>query len=132
MCVDSTTRLTYCGSVCFNYEGNDYEAKVRAEADYWYQPCVMYFRDGTGQPEDSDLTIEELEVEELLNCDTDEDMIKKYDSDKDFRDCIDEAIDNVLMEMSMDEWNFPEEKDGEDVDDYLDRMDEERHFGKGA
>lgn len=131
MCTSSTTRITYNGTVCFKYNGNDYEAEVRAGADYFYQPCVMYFKDGTGQPEDSDLTVEELTVETLLNVDTDEDMIKKYENDKAFRDCIDEIIDNQLLEMDMDEWTFPDES-GEDVDDYLDRMDEERHFGYGA
>lgn len=131
MCTSSTTRITYNGTVCFKYNGNDYEAEVWAGADYFYQPCVMYFKDGTGQPEDSDLTVEELTVETLLNVDTDEDMIKKYESDKAFRDCIDEIIDNQLLEMDMDEWTFPDES-GEDVDDYLDRMDEERHFGYGA
>ena len=98
---------TFNGTVVFKYNDESYEAKVNAKAKYYYQPCVMYFKDGTGQPEDDELEIESLEVESLRNEDTDTDCMEKYNSDENYKEEIDEAISDVLYES--DEWKGKEE-----------------------
>ena len=89
---------TFNGTVVFKYNDESYEAKVNAKANYYYQPCVMYFKDGTGQPEDDELEIESLEVESLRNEDTNTDCMEKYNSDENYKEEIDEAISDVLYE----------------------------------
>ena len=42
--------------------GKDYSVSVKVTADYWYQPCVMYFKDGSGQPEDEGWDVEEVKA----------------------------------------------------------------------
>lgn len=50
--------------VGYSYNGTwtneQFKVKFEAISDYWYQPCVMYFKDGTGQPED--WGVEDIEV----------------------------------------------------------------------
>ena len=103
---------TFNGTVVFKYNDESYEAKVNAKANYYYQPCVMYFKDGTGQPEDDELEIESLEVESLRNEDTDTDCMEKYNSDENYKEEIDEAISDVLYES--DEWKGKDEPDYEE------------------
>ena len=62
----------------------------------------LYFKDGTGQPEDDELEIESLEIISLRNEDTDTDWMDKYNNDKDYREEIEEAIADELY--NSDEW----------------------------
>ena len=93
---------TFNGTVVFMYNNESYEATVYAKAKYYYQPCIMYFKDGTGQPEDDELEIESLEIISLRNEDTDTDWMDKYNNDKDYREEIEEAIADELY--NSDEW----------------------------
>lgn len=119
-------KCSYSGSVSFKFNDESYEAEVNAVADYYYQPCVMYFKDGTGQPEDSDFEIDELEIKSLYNEDTDTECMSRFNSDEDFKEQIEDAVREELNGGV--EWNYGCEQD-EAVDDYLDRLDDEEHFG---
>ena len=110
----STSDLSFNGILVFVYNGESYEAKVIAKANYYYQPCVMYFKDGSGQPEDDDLEVDSFEVASLRNEDTDTDCFERYNQDKVFRDEIDEAISDELYEMDWDKWSSPEQEENDD------------------
>ena len=113
-----TVRCSYNGTVSFKFNEKDYEADVFATADYSHEPCVMYFKDGTGQPESDDFELNDVEVSKLRCVDTDENLTEKYDTDKDFKNDVDELIDDVLYDMDYDEWSYPEEPDYEPEFDY--------------
>jgi len=55
------TKVSYSGNVRLTLDNKEYIIDVKAIADYWYQPCVMYFSDGSGQPEDWDYEIENVD-----------------------------------------------------------------------
>ena len=95
-------KVTFNGNLTFKHNEESYCAEVSATANWYHQPCVMYFKDGTGQPEDDDFEITSLEVESLRNEDTDKDCMEKYNSDENYKEEIDEAISDVLYES--DEW----------------------------
>lgn len=121
----SSKTLTYNGSVNFKTGGEYYEAEVLATAYYYHQPCVMYFKDGSGQPEYDEFEIDELEVVKLQLEGEDGyvDVTDKYNSDKAFKDDIDEAIEEYLNEMDWDEWHSDEyDYDYEAEQDYYDSL----------
>ena len=97
----------YEGPVTFKLNGETYIAEVKAVTDYWYQPCIMYFKDGSGQPEDWEYEIDELEILSLKDTNGIP-YIETYNdtANKDFKDNVDEAVSDELVEMSK--WNFNE------------------------
>lgn len=109
------TKVYYEGPVTFKLNGETYIAEVKAVADYWYQPCVMYFKDGSGQPEDWEYEINELKILSLEDTNGIP-YIETYNTNKDFKDDVDEAVSDELMEMS--EWEFPEDYEPEPPEEY--------------
>lgn len=99
----STTKVSYTGNVRLTLDDKEYIIDVKATANYWYQPMVMYFSDGSGQPEDEDYEIDSVdstwyEVDEYGNetqITPDEDML--------------EDLEDWLYENA--EWEFPEDED---------------------
>lgn len=98
------TKVTYSNNnLKLRLDGITYRIKVEVVADYWYQPMVMYFSDGSGQPEDWDYEIDKVdstwyEIDEEGNetrIIPDEDMLE---------DLEDWLYDNA-------EWEFPENDD---------------------
>ena len=83
-------------------DGKEYTVDVSATAEYYYQPCVMYFKDGTGQPE-----IEELEINEWSATWYDSDGNEVYDVTGRMEDELNEFL------YDSDEWVFPEEPEPE-------------------
>ena len=58
---NSTVKISYTGNVKLTFDNKEYSVDVKATADYWYQPMVMYFSDGSGQPEDWDYEIDSID-----------------------------------------------------------------------
>ena len=58
--------------VCFEgkWSNETFEVEFTAMGKYWYQPCVMYFKDGTGQPEDWDVEDIEVVIKSIKNKET--------------------------------------------------------------
>lgn len=109
-----SSKLTFNKQVSFYFGELLLKADVRAEANYYYEPCVMYFKDGTGQPEYEEFDIDTVEVSNLIS--EEGDLQKQYEADKDFRNSIDEAIIDYLNE------NYDNEDWSSDTpdDDYYD------------
>ena len=93
------TKITYENDdLHFEIGGIDYRADVKATADYWYQPCVMYFKDGSGQPEDEGWEVEDFDViwyKDNVEIEPTDEMIV--------------ALEDYLYELDLSEWEFPEE-----------------------
>ena len=107
-------KVTYKGAVIFKYNDESYCAEVSASADWYHQDCVMYFKDGSGQPEMDDFEIDTFEVSSLINEDTQTDCFPKYNQDADFRTSIDDEINDALIDMDGDKW----EGDSDDYSDF--------------
>lgn len=104
-------KLTFESFVLVNYNDRELEVHCIAKGEYYYQPCVMYFKDGTGQPEDEDFTVENIEIcrvfengEEVTNYDTDE-----------LLELVDEQLYNE-WENGSDLWEFPEGREPEEIE----------------
>ena len=96
------TKVSYSNkNLNLTLDDRNYRIEVEAVADYWYQPCVMYFKDGTGQPEDEDWEIQDVqstwyEIDRKGN----ETLITP---DDDMLECLEDWIyENA-------EWEFPED-----------------------
>ena len=107
----SKSNIHYNGPLKIEVNGKKYQVEVEAKGTCYYQPCVMYFKDGSGQPEDWDYETDEFKVIELIDWDTEEDMLFAYNSDPDFKGDVDDAIYDELYDV---EWEFPEDP----YDDY--------------
>ena len=106
-------------TVTFMYKGckRDFEIKLEsATADVQYQPCVMYFADGSGQPEDWDFDNYDFTVEDI---DTNDeyfdgiDLNNLYDTDKEFKKLIDDSVMDYLVDSAVDDWDYADEDDYE-------------------
>ncbi len=117
------TKVYYNGVKQFKINANykdaerEFEVKIdSATANYCYQPCVMYFADGTGQPEYEELDDIEFEIEYIDTDDEDFDGIdlnNLYDTDKEFKETIDEAVSDYLYNES--DWLKDEKEYEEDL-----------------
>lgn len=107
----TTTYLSFDNFVMVNFNGEDFEVKVQAKGRYYYQPCVMYFSDGTGQPEDEDFEVEKFEIVKVLDFITKEE-VKELEDNEDFKELVEEALYDA-WEKGTEEWEFPEEPDYE-------------------
>ena len=107
-------KVTYNGTITFKHNNESYSAEVSATANWYHQPCVMYFKDGSGQPEYDEFEIDELEVTSLYNEDTETDCLADYEADEKYKDSIDEDITDALYDMDSDEWSGSEEPDYEE------------------
>jgi len=61
-----SSTATYSGT----WSNKTYEVEFTATGNYWYQPCIMYFKDGTGQPEDWDVEDIEVTIKSIRNLKT--------------------------------------------------------------
>ena len=52
------------------WSNETFEVEFTAMGKYWYQPCVYYFKDGTGQPEDWDVEDIEVTIKSIKNKET--------------------------------------------------------------
>ena len=100
----TNTKLHYNGKITFVFENTSYCASVRAEANYYYQPCVMYFKDGSGQPEDEEFEINSLEIESLIDEELGVDLITRFNTDEEFKSKFEDEIYDVLYEMDWEKW----------------------------
>ena len=98
-------KVTYKGNITFKHNNESYYAEVSATANWYHQPCVMYFKDGSGQPEMDEFEIDELEVTSLYNEDAETDCFADYESDEKYKDSIDEDITDALYDMDSDKWS---------------------------
>lgn len=91
------SKLTY-ESDDFNFEvdGDQYICEVTAEAEYFYEPMVMYYKDGTGHPGSEELEIEELEIKNVK--DIDGNIVSLTDK-------MEEAVNDKLCDMDLVDWN---------------------------
>ena len=88
-------------------DGKIYHITVNATADYYYQPCIMYFSDGSGQPEDEGWDIEEICATWRLD-----DKIIEPDED------LTELLEDYIADLDLSEWQFPEEPEYDEPEDY--------------
>ena len=111
------TKLSFDGFVIVNFENKCFEVDVKGVGNYFYQPCVMYFKDGSGQPEDEDFEIDNFEISEIRNTDKNEVVTDLYINNKDFEEAVSDALYDAYEngEWTGDE---PPEPD-EDEDAYL-------------
>lgn len=61
--MNRNSTVTYHGT----WSDETFDVEFTATGNYWYQPCVMYFKDGTGQPEDWDVEDIEVTIESIVN-----------------------------------------------------------------
>ena len=122
----STKKITFNGTLVFVSSGVSYEAEVYATANYYYQPCVMYFKDGSGQPEDEELEIDDYEIKSLRNEDSDTDCLEKYNNDEFFKKQIDEDLTDALIDMDSDKWCGEDDLDYDAEEDYYEELARER------
>lgn len=115
-------KVTYKGTLVFKHNNESYYADVYATADWYHQPCVMYFKDGSGQPEMDDFEIDELEVTSLYNEDTKTDCFADYTADENFKESIDEAITDALYDLDTDKWSGNDDYDYEAEEEYYDSL----------
>ena len=107
----TTTTLTYKGPIDFTFEGKKLTATVDAVAYYYYQPCVMYFKDGSGQPEYSELEVDEVKI------------LRVVDEDKNEVPYVDDMEECIYDELQdFDDWVYP--PDPEEMYDPYDREEE--------
>ena len=93
------TKITYENKdLQLPINGKIYHVDVKATANYWYQPCVMYFSDGSGQPEDEDWDVEEIIATWTVDG-------EKIEPSEDLVDLLSEYI----AELDLSEWTLPEE-----------------------
>lgn len=88
-------------TVEFEFNNEQCVAEVIAEGIDYHQPEVMYYKDGSGQPEDDEIEITKLLVKSLYIDGSD--CLDKYNSDNNFADEIDDCIFDELM-SDMDYW----------------------------
>lgn len=111
---------TYKGTVIIELQNETYDVSVLAKATYYWQPEVRYFKDGTGQPEDEDITVHEIIVDKILKEDQSSfgvwnDMTDLYETNKAFKADIDEELYSKLE----DEWyNYDWEGEEDFESDY--------------
>jgi len=99
-----TEKKVYEGMLTVVIDDVEYEGEVFAKGTYFYQPCVMYFRDGTGQLEDEDFNVDDFQVETLFNNETGENVLEKYKNDTAFKEKVDTAMQDALNELEGGEW----------------------------
>jgi hypothetical protein len=91
------SQLTYENDAfSFEVDGDQYSCEVSAEAEYCYEPMVMYYKDGSGYPGSEELEIEKLEIKNVK--DVDGNVVSLTDE-------MEEAVDNKLQEMDLADWN---------------------------
>ena len=105
---ETKTELTFNSFVFVNYKGRELEVHCIAKGEYWYQPCVMYFKDGSGQPEDEDFEIEKFDIEKVVE---NGEVVTDYDTDE-LLELVEEQLFNE-WENGTENWKYPEEKEME-------------------
>ena len=93
----------YCNDeIEFEIQGKLYYADVEAECEYTYEPCVMYYKDGSGDP-----GCEELEVTDVWADWTDENGNAVEQTEE-----MESALNDYLNKLDYDKWhlsdNYPE------------------------
>ena len=85
-----------------------YRVEVEATANYWRQPCRMYYPDGSGEPEDEDYEIENLQSKwfEIDGSGNEKEITPT-------EEMIDDLYDYLYYSVELDEWDFPENPDDE-------------------
>ena len=86
--------------------GVEFSVDVKATADYWYQPCVMYFKDGSGQPEDEGWEVEDIKATWSLN----NGIVEPTDG-------MQRALEEYIADLDLSEWIFPEEPEYDEPED---------------
>lgn len=83
----------YNGDVTFTCEGRKYTATVKATASYYFRKGRMYMANGDpGYPDEEDFEIDDIDVTEVKDWDTEEPV--DYDEDKMY-DPIYDALEKV-------------------------------------
>jgi len=107
-------RRSYSCRISYNNEelkltvnGIEYTVNVHATGSYSYQPCVMYFKDGTGQPEDWDWEVEDIEAKWFLNGN----QVEPTDE-------MTGELEDYMYDLDLDEWVFPQEPEEPDYEDW--------------
>ena len=91
------SKLTYeSDDFSFEVNGDQYTCEVKAEAEYFYEPMVMYYKDGTGHPGSEELEIEELEIKNVK--DIDGNIVSLTDE-------MEGAVNDKLYDMDLVNWN---------------------------
>ena len=80
----------------FEFDGDQYTCEVHAEAEYSYEPMVMYYKDGSGYPGSEELDIEILDIKNVK--DIDGNIVSLTDK-------IEEAVSDKLYDMDLTDWN---------------------------
>lgn len=90
----------------------NFTVEFTAIGNYWYQPCVMYFADGTGQPEDWDVEDIEVTIKSIKNLETGHTLTSEVEFNYNFSfekiEDIKEKIADACYEGEY-EMNFPED-----------------------
>ena len=115
-------KVTFNGNLAFKHKEESYCAEVSATANWYHQPCVMYFKDGSGQPEYDEFEIDELTVTSLYNEDAQRDCFQDYTNDEVFKEAIEYDINDALYEMDSDKWSGGDDYDYEAEEEYYESL----------
>lgn len=52
----------------FTYQIRDkeYEVEFLARGSHWHQPAVLYYKDGSGSPEEDEIDVDEVTIESVI------------------------------------------------------------------
>jgi hypothetical protein len=99
--MNKSSTVTYSGT----WSDETFKVEFTATGNYWYQPCVMYFADGTGQPEDWDVEDIEVTIKSIKNKATGITVTELFPTEiEDIKEKIADACYEGEYEM-----NFPED-----------------------
>ena len=61
----TTTNLTWKGFYTYTIEDEEFEVEFKAIGTHWHQPAVMYYKDGSGSPEEDETEVTEVTIESV-------------------------------------------------------------------
>lgn len=89
------------------FKGEDVVFDVYARANYYYQPMVMYFKDGSGQPEDEEFDIDEIQITNARWKESGKPLTEEEVAE------FEDEVNDYLSEKDYDEWEgwYEDEED---------------------
>ena len=100
--------MSFSGILNFSVDEVDYSGEICAKGTGYYYPGRMYMPNGDpGYPDEEEFELKSFEVLTLFNEETEEDLLEKYNSDKEFKAKIDSAVeDSLYIAEENSEWEY--------------------------
>lgn len=98
--------------VLVTFNEREFEVYVNAKGNHYHEPCVMYFKDGSGQPEYDEFEVDDFEIERVYEPAKEKDTTE-FEGNKDFEEAVSDALYDE-WERGSEEWIYLEDE-AEDI-----------------